>query len=231
LQLDERYPGLRALVEDLLRRRHTIGGIIRQIKDRCGVRLSHTSVRDFWKVFVVPQERAEADALCGARAQVKALLEEVKADPKLDATKIVELLLTNQIVRDRLKLGETDIMALYREQREREKLELQRRALSLREKEVKKTVAATSWRDKLAATPQAGGTQQASEALRQIREIYGLSEPPEASNPARQPSSPTRTKRGRKYSDECSVTSDESGANPCCSFAAVGDGSGPGARG
>jgi hypothetical protein len=194
LQLDERYPGLRALVEDLLRRRHLIGDITRQVKDRFGVVVSQSLVRDFWRVFVAPQERAEADALCGARAQVKALLEEVKADPKLDAAKIIELLLTNQIVRDRLKLGEADIMALYREQREREKLELQRRALSLREEEVKKTLAAPpETRRSGQKSLQPGGAQQvASEALRQIREIYGLSEPPEASNPAPAPSQAQR---------------------------------------
>ena len=194
LRLEEKHPGLRAMVEDLLRRRHPMRDIARQIKERSGVGVSYPSVRCFWKAFVAPQERADAEALRGARAQVKALLDEVKADPNVDATKIIELLLTNQIVRDRLKLGEADIMALYREQREREKLDLQRRALSLREREVKKSLAAPPETGRPGQkSPQPGATRLLpSEALRKIREIYGLPDPPEASNPAPAPSQAQR---------------------------------------
>jgi hypothetical protein len=172
------------MVEDLLRRRHPYTDIIRRIKERSGVKISLQAVRNFWTAFVGPQEREETDTFCEARAQVKALLEEVKADPTLDATRIIELLLTNQIVRDRLKLGEADIMALYREHREREKLDLQRRALSLREKQVKKMLAAPSQPPRAGQKPlQPGGFRQPpSELLQKVREIYGLSEPPGANN-------------------------------------------------
>jgi len=183
LQLEEKHPGLRAMVEDLLRHRHSYTDIVRQVEERSGIKISLKAVHYFWTTFVGPQERAEAEAFCGARAQVKALLEEVKADPTLDATRIIELLLTNQIVRDRLKLGEADIMALYREQREREKLELQRRALSLREKQVKKMLAAAPQPPGPGQKPlhPSGFRQPPSELLQKVREIYGLSEPPGAS--------------------------------------------------
>lgn len=168
VRLDARHPGLRALVEDRLRRRIDQREIVRELARRFGVRISATSIRRFWKRVVRPEEEAEAEAFRQARAQAKALIAEMKADPKLDAAKIAEIMLANQIVKDRLKLGEADIMALYREQREREKLELQRRAFALKEAEVKRVLKS----EQVPHDPE--------ELRRKIDEIYGLDEPPAA---------------------------------------------------
>ncbi len=103
------------------------------------MKLAPTCVFRYWQRRLKPQVEAEAEAFRLARAQTKALLEEIKADPSIEATEIAEVLLVNQIIKDRLKLGEVDIMRLYREQRERvaldheaEKIELQRKALELK---------------------------------------------------------------------------------------------------
>lgn len=94
----------------------------------------------------------------------------MKADPSLDAAQIAELMLANQIVCDRMKLAEADIMDLYKEQRERKKLELQRKALLLRERQVKGVLAKTQ-------KPK-HDTQLGPEAIAKIEEIYGLSHTP-----------------------------------------------------
>jgi hypothetical protein len=171
---EARHPGVRALVEDLLRRRIGQREISREVKKQFGLKLSASAISRFWMRDVRPAEEAEAAAYRHARAQVRALLEEMKADPKLDAAQIAELMLASQIVKDRTKLGEADIMDLYKEQRERRKLELQTKALALREKHTKAVLNKMN----PAREPRLSGP----ELVGKIREIYGLSNPPETSN-------------------------------------------------
>ncbi len=175
-RLEGRHPGLRALVENRLRRRFDQREIAREVERQFGVKISASSIHRFWVGVVQLQEQAEAETYRQARAQAKALLEEMKADPDLSATQIAEILLANQIVKDRLKLGEADIMALYREQREREKLELQRRAFELREKEVKGLLKDET---KKTLSPSEYAEREV-ELRRKIDEIYGISETPAA---------------------------------------------------
>ena len=80
-------------------------------------------------------------------------------------------MLANQIVQDRTKLAEADIMDLYREQRERQKLELQHRALMLKEQQTRAVLEKMKGSRKIACR---------EEMVKEIREIYGLSEPPPA---------------------------------------------------
>ncbi len=163
---DAQHPGVRALVERLLRRRFNQRDISREVKKRFGVRISPSSISRFWKRDVQPAEEAETAAYRQARAQARALLQEMKADPTLDAAQIAELMLSNQIVQDRMKLAEADIMDLYKEQRERKKLELQSAALRLREKQAKTLLKkSTFWDEPRQIEP---------ETLNKIREIYGL---------------------------------------------------------
>jgi hypothetical protein len=163
------HPGIQDFIEGLLRRRLPRHEIAREIHKQFGVKISRSTVARYWEARVRPQEDAEAEAYRHARAQAKALLEEMKADPSLDAAQIAELMLANQIVKDRTKLAETDIMALYKEQRERRKLELQHKALQLREKQTKAVIEKinNSRRSKMAEP----------EVVEKIREIYGLAEP------------------------------------------------------
>ncbi len=165
-RLEASHPGLRALVESLLRRRVRQAQISRRVRKRFGVRLSPNSISRYYLSRVRPAEQAEATAYRQAHAQARALLEEMKADPTLDAAQIAELMLAGQIFRDRTKLAEADIMDLYREQRERAKLDLQRRALELREEKAKKML-----KDMETC---AQDNQLTPETLRRIREIYGL---------------------------------------------------------
>lgn len=169
---DAKHPGLRALVEKLLRRRFTQQEISLKVEERFGVKISRAVISRFWMRAVRPAEEAEAAAYRQARAQARALLEEMKADPKLDAAQIAEIMLANQIVKDRMKLAEADILDLYREQRERKKLELQSKALRLREK---RAVGVLAKVEKSEPPKQLG-----PETIRKIREIYGLSTPPES---------------------------------------------------
>jgi len=170
---EARHPGVRAFVEDLLRRRLGQHEISRQVRERFGLKISTSAISRFWMRDVRPAEEAEAAAYRQARAQARALLQEMKADPSLDAAQIAELMLANQIVKDRTKLAETDIMDLYKEQRERKKLELQSKALRLREKQAKALLE----KSKPPRRPEMTGRELAEK----IREIYGLSGAPAAS--------------------------------------------------
>lgn len=171
-RVEEDHPGMRALIETLLRRRVRLPEIARQVYEQCGVRLSVHSLSRYYMVRVKPQESAEAEAYRQAHAQARALIEEMKADPSLDAAQIAELMLANQIVQSRSKLAEADIMDLYREQRERRKLELQHRALLLKEKQTRAVL------EKLKGPPK--GRLSHEEMVKEIRGIYGLSEAPPA---------------------------------------------------
>ncbi len=168
-RLEENHPGVRALVETLLRKRVRQGEICRQVYQQFGVRISRDSLSRFFMARIQPKEDAEAAAFRQAHAQARALIEEMKADPSLDAAKIAEIMLANQIVQDRTKLAEADIMDLYREQRERRKLELQQRALLLKEKQTLAILEKLKGRKKSRPSHQ--------EMMRKIGEIYGLSEP------------------------------------------------------
>jgi hypothetical protein len=165
-RLDVQHPGLRAMVEELTRRRVHRDEIVRQLRKKFGVNVSINAVRRYWKARVHPQEEAEAAAYREAHGQARALIVEMKADRNLDAARIAEIMLANQIVRDRTKLAEADIMELYREQRERRKLELQSRALRLREKQTRQVLAKRKKSDHPA--------QLEPEVIRAIEEIYGL---------------------------------------------------------
>jgi len=167
--LEADHPGVRALVESLLRRRVRQTEISRQVFKRFGVRLSGKSLSHYYVSRIQPQEYEEAAAFRQAHAQARALIEEMKADPSLDAAQIAEIMLANQIVQDRSKLAEADIMDLYREQRERRKLELQHRALLLKEKQTRAVLEKLKGRQKSRVLPE--------QLVREIREIYGLSEP------------------------------------------------------
>jgi len=168
-RLESRHPGVRALIESLLRRRLSQSEIAQEVENRFGLKISESSIHRYWAGTVRPQEEAEAEAYRQARAQARALLEEMKADPKLDAAQIAEIMLVNQIVKDRMKLGEADILDLYREQRERAKLLLQQRALQLREQQTKKVLKDTK-RSSASATI-------SPDVIRRIREIYGITPP------------------------------------------------------
>ncbi|HLY59400.1 MAG TPA: hypothetical protein VKV95_01405 [Terriglobia bacterium] len=168
-RLDEGHPGMRALVETLLRKRVRQGEIARQVYQKFGVRISTTSLSRFFLARIQPKEDAEASAFREAHAQARALIEEMKADPSLDAAQIAEIMLANQIVQDRTKLAEADIMDLYREQRERRKLELQQRTFLLKEKQ---TLAVL---EKLKGQKKTRPSQE--EMVREIAKIYGLAEP------------------------------------------------------
>ncbi len=169
-RLDTRHRGLRAMVEGLLRRRFHHDEIAQRVSARFGVTISRPTISRFWAAQVRPEVQAEAAAYRQAHAQARALLEEMKADPTLDAAQIAELMLANQLVKDRMKLAEADIMDLYKEQRERKKLELQSRALRLREKQAKSVLGKLKTSK---TTP-----RLTDEAYRQIREIYGLNDEP-----------------------------------------------------
>ena len=171
-RLDALHKGLRAFVEDLLRKRVRQGEIARRVHERFGVRISTNTLSRYFLSRIQPQENAEADAYRQAHAQAHALLEEMKSDPSLDAAQIAELMLAAQIFRDRSKLAETDIMDLYREQRERKKLELQSKALLLREKQTKAVL------EKMKGPRQPPLSRH--ELTEKIREIYGLTGAPAA---------------------------------------------------
>jgi hypothetical protein len=169
-RLEENHPGVRALVESLLRKRVRQGEIVRQVHQQFGVRISRNSLSRFFMTRIQPKEDAEDSAFREAHAQARALIEEMKADPSLDAAKIAEIMLASQIVQDRTKLAEADIMDLYREQRERQKLELQHRALVLKEEQTRAVLK------KLEGSRKPRRSHE--EMLKKIRGIYGLSESP-----------------------------------------------------
>ncbi len=171
-RLDARHQGVRTFVEDLLRRRVRQGEIARRVRKRFGVRLSTNTLSRYFLSRIQPQENAEAEAYRQAHAQARALLEEMKADPSLDAAQIAELMLAAQIFRDRSKLAEADIMDLYREQRERKKLELQSKALRLREKQTKAVI------EKMKGPRRPPLSRH--EMVEKIRDIYGLTAVPAA---------------------------------------------------
>jgi len=158
------------MVEGLLRRRIGQREISREVEKRFGLKISPSAISRFWRRDVRPEEEAEAAAYRQARGQARALLEEMKADPKLDAAQIAEIMLANQIVKDRMKLAEADILDLYREQRQRKKLELQRKALLLRERQAMKVLEKTKTSKR--------SSQLGPELVEKIKEIYGLSSPP-----------------------------------------------------
>jgi hypothetical protein len=168
-RLNARHPGVRAFVERRLRRRVGQRQISLEVKKRFGLKLSASAISRFWRRDVRPAEDAEASAYRQAHAQARALLEEIHADPDLDAAQIAEIMLANQIVKDRTKLAEADIMDLYKEQRERQKLELQSKALRLRERQTKALLKKSN----PPRQPQMSGPELA----RKIQEIYGLNEP------------------------------------------------------
>lgn len=91
--------------------------IARQIQERFAVKIAPSSLWRYWALRVRPREQAEREAFCEAKAQAKWLIDEMRADPTLDATTIAEIMLANQMVKDRLKLGGVDIMRLYEEHR------------------------------------------------------------------------------------------------------------------
>jgi hypothetical protein len=163
-RLEAQHKGLRVFVEGLLRRRVCQGEIARRVHKRFGVRLSTNTLSRYFLTRIQPQENADAEAFRQAHAQARALIEEMKADPTLDAAQIAEIMLANQIVRDRDKLADTDIMALYKEQRERKKLELQSKALHLRESQIRALLEKSKPRDR----------EISPETMDKIREIYGL---------------------------------------------------------
>ncbi|HET7840900.1 MAG TPA: hypothetical protein VFM21_04810 [Terriglobia bacterium] len=175
-RLNARHPGVRAFVERRLRRRVGQRAISQEVKKRFGLALSASAISRFWRRDVRPAEDAEASDYRQAHAQARAILEEIHADPDLDASQIAELMLANAIVRDRSKLAEADIMDLYKEQRERKKLELQRKALRLRERQTVQILKKTK-------KPKYD-TQLPPEVLHQIRAIYGLNDPLPAADPA-----------------------------------------------
>jgi hypothetical protein len=170
--MEEKHPGMRALVETLLRKRVRQGEIARQVYREFGVRISTATLSRFFMARIQPQEHEEATAFRQAHAQARALIEEMKADPSLDAAQITEIMLANQIVQDRTKLAEADIMDLYREQRERRKLELQQRALLLKEKQT--LAVLEKLKDRKKSRP------SREDMMSEIAKIYGLADPPAA---------------------------------------------------
>ncbi len=168
-QLDKNHPGIRALVETLLRKRVPQAEIVRQVYQQFGVSISVFSLSRFFRARIRPQEREEAAAFRKAHAQARALIEEMKADPSLDAAQIAEIMLANQIIHDRTKLAEADIMDLYREQRERRKLELQQKAYLLKEKQTLAVLEKLEKGKKSHVLPE--------EVMANIKAIYGLPEP------------------------------------------------------
>jgi hypothetical protein len=170
-RLEASHQGLRTFVEDLLRRRVCQGEIARRVRERFGVRLSTNTLSRYFLSRIQPRENAEAEAYRQAHAQARALLEEMKADPSLDAAQIAELMLATQIFRDQSKLAEADIMDLYREQRERKKLELQSKALRLREKQTKAVI------EKMKGPRQPPLSHH--ELVDKIRDIYGIHDVPQ----------------------------------------------------
>jgi hypothetical protein len=181
-RLDTRHHGLRAMVENLLRRRFPHAEIAQRVSEHFGVKVSRPSISRFWAAQVRPELGAETAAYRQAHAQARALLEEMKADPSLDAVQIAELMLAAQIFRDHSKLAEADILDLYKEQRERQKLELQSRELRLRERQAKRALAKTK-----TSKPAPGSARITDEAYQKILEIYGLNDEPE---PAPAPAEP-----------------------------------------
>jgi len=171
-RLEAEHPGLRGVVETLLRRRVRLTEISRQLQQQFGVKVRPDYLSHYFSTRVEPQEREEAAAYRQAHAQARALIEEMKADPTLDAAKIAELMLASQIIQNRTKLAEADIMDLYREQRQRRKLELEHRALLLKEKQLRAVLQKLKGSQKPRAQPE--------QMVREIREIYGLAESPTA---------------------------------------------------
>jgi hypothetical protein len=171
-RLEEEHPGARALIETLLRRHVRQCEISRQLYQRFGVTISGHSLSRYYAKRVEPQESAEADAYRQAHAQARALIEEMKADPTLDAAQIAELMLASQIVQNRTKLADADIMELYREQREIQKLKLEQRALALKEKQTRAALEKMKGRRR--------SRHLTEETLKEIRGVYGLSDRPPA---------------------------------------------------
>ncbi len=176
-RLQGENPELGVLVEARMRQRRPFREIAAELRERFGVKIAPPSLWRYWKWRFKPREEAEAQAHRQAHAEARAVIQEMKADPSLDATQIAEILLANQILKDRLKLGEVGIMQLYREQRERmalreriKKTELQLKALELREGKVKAAVREAERPGQRGITP---------EVMEKIREIYGLRDPEE----------------------------------------------------
>ncbi len=137
-QLQKDHPALRPLVEKRLRQRRLTREIADEIRKRFGVKIAATSVWRFWTLRLQPQEEAEVLEFRRSLGLAAAILQEMKADPTLDATKIAEVLLAAQLVKDRVKLADVDIMQLYRQQREFKKIELQGQPLQQKGKKAKK---------------------------------------------------------------------------------------------
>lgn len=129
--LDQAHPGLKALVEECLSKRVPHGEIVRQAKEKFQVELSSAGIRRHWQRRVQPEEIRFLELLGKTNTKAAMVRREAARFPNGDASKIIEALISQQIIEDQLKLGEADIMKLAAEQRLRKRLEFEQERLKL----------------------------------------------------------------------------------------------------
>ena len=129
--LDRAHTGLKDFVETSLDKHVPHREISRLAKKRFRVRLSSGGIARHWKRRVLPEEEKVRGLIRESKAKAKVVRAEAARFPRGDASKIIEALISQQIIEDKLKLGQADILKLAAEQRLRKRLELEQGRLKL----------------------------------------------------------------------------------------------------
>jgi len=126
IKLDRKHPGLRSLVDEMLKQRVPQAEILKEIEKRFGERVSDDVLSRYWMGQVGPQELELRRTVRDMQALAQVVVEEARKNPGSDAYKLVGALVEMYIVESRYKLGEADVMALLAEQRRRKEVEIKR---------------------------------------------------------------------------------------------------------
>ncbi len=193
-ELDRKHPGLKEMVEKMMDQRVALTEIAEKIGIRYGEKISSAAVQRYWAHLVKPGEERFREFVEKSKAQAKALIEEAEEDPNCDAAKMIDTFVHNQIIEDKLRLGEADIMQLLAEQRKRRQLEIERKKLRLAvekgdrerrklesdlDRERKKQVQVSSVVEEARAAACNGQSFDAAGVLAKISAVIGTANEPE----------------------------------------------------
>jgi len=171
-------PQLELYIKSELRLGRQFADLSSAVQERFGIRIAASTLQSYYARRFKPETDAEIEAYRRARAEAHAWIEEMHADPNVDATRIAEVALARQIVAQSGQLEQVDIMQLLQEQRKRQALELRREALEQERQrlqlEINKLQKQQEQVRSLVSTEE--NERNEREVIRRIREIYGLFE-------------------------------------------------------
>jgi len=184
-------PEAKAAVDDALARGVPYADVARMLEEEFEVKIAISSIGRYATGSFSPQR----ERLARLRAEAKALLDAYRENPSEDVREFLQAQVEMGIMENQTDLSKADVLKLLREQREREKLALERRRLDIEESKIKLGYTELETRVRVAEMAMARAAERAravagqlegaeragrsltAEELKRIREeVYGIRE-------------------------------------------------------